>query len=43
MLLQQRQIHVPYLFDSHFGTTFLRSWSKGGNVIFTKSKQTLTR
>jgi len=34
------------LFDPNFTfsrTTFLRIWSKGGNFLFTKGKQTLTR
>ena len=32
------------LFDPHFtfsGSIFHRIWSKGGNFLFTKSKQTL--
>ena len=34
------------LFDPHFAilvATCHRIWSKGGNVMFAKSKQTLTR
>jgi hypothetical protein len=38
--------YLKIIFDPRFaisGTTLLRIWSSGGNVLFTKSEQTLTQ